>query len=384
MFMFFNRNKAEEDVSNANSEYDILGMLQKISGQGVIVADSLVLEEVGITIYADIIKIDTQVVQIVFQLHHEWVEDALFESVAGTGINRKDSVNNACSNFYVNVLSVFLHALEHKEFDTTLVNTIFQEHQFYVYKSEINGVGKREGIIKEDFWSMLEAQIAKRLGVQKIYWVKVFIAKSNHNIVGEVRINGSLSKELTDIMCDYASNWDCLGNYHSQKQCFLLVQDDRTCEKSDFTNQEIRECTKKAIKLFEKCKTKEDYKKMQQKLTRICKDDSLAMEMIGFIPELYCCKLFPKVGFGEELYLIQKDKPTLTLYQTQVQSFAIIESVVNKHFKDTTQQEEAIRNVVTFSANYRAIQQALEEGDLPESLFILGIGYYVLAEYTLR
>lgn len=386
--MLLKRKKKNDAYSEKNIDYNSLAleMLTRLCPQGIVLEDAFVIEEQEVYVYADVVSIKHDVAQIVFQLHHTWLDDPIIESVAASGDSEEEALDLACENFNDNILLVFLMALQHpKTQEQEIVEGFTQErHYFNVYRSKVNGLGKREGIMKGDFWDMLRDEISKRLGNKKAYWVKVFTSKNKQKILCEVRINGEEAVELSDKLLSYAQSWDCLGTYHTEKQCFLLIQDDKTYEESDFTKDEIMEYTYKAIKLFERCKDREAHKKIRAQLIKLCKDDSLAYEIFSFVPEIYCKYAYKNVEIGDKLFMVQKEKGTRELYKSQLQAFAYIENAVHEHILDDDINRITLEQVIRFSSNARAIKKAVNDGDALEELFIPGIGYYVKDDYILR
>lgn len=387
MFMLFKKKKnREEEFSSRTLDYNTLALqiLSRLCQDGTLQDDAFVIDDEDIYVYADVISLDNNVAQVVFQMHHPWLEDPVIESVAASGDTREEALDLACENFYDHILSVFLMAIHHPNSYEQVEGFTTERHYFHVYRSKVNGLGKREGIMEGDFWDMLQDKIIARLGNKKAYWIKVFTSKNKNKVLCEVRINGKEASELSESLLAYAESWDCLGTYHTEKQCFLLIQDERSYEESDFAKDEIIEYTKKAIKLFEKCKSSEEHKKIRAQLIKQCKDDSLAYELFAFVPELYCTYAYAEVEFGDKLFLVQKDKKTRKLYQTQLQSFPYIEECIMDHLNNDDVSAETIQRVTAFSANARAIRKAVKEGDNLKDLLIPGIGYFAKADYILR
>lgn len=374
------KNTAEESI---DFHALVLEQLEHMCEEGQILDDAFVLEAQDIYIYADVISVEHNVAQIVFQLHHEWLDDAILESVAASGSNAQEAVTLACEDFYRHTLQLYLRALQGKAEETVFGFTQLR-HYFQVYRNEIHGIGKREGLIEQDFWEMLKQKLQLRLGNKKAYWIKVFASKTRSKVLCEVRINGREDSELSELLLPYAQNWDCIGSYHTEKQNFLLIQEERSYEPSDFTGDNIRQYTRKAIKWYEKCGSKEEHRKLREQLIRLCKDDSLAYEIFSFVPEIYCKYAYPKVEYGSRLFLIQKDQKTRELYQSQLQSFSYIEETVMEHLKKDHVNRSIIENVISFSANARAIQKAMDNGDALYELMIPGIGYYARNDYIMR
>lgn len=383
--MFFRRKKREKVSEEWFDTHNFaMKTLDKLCKDGMVIDDVFVLKDKDIYVYADVNTLDENVVQIIFQIHHEWMEDAMVESVAASGNSLQEAITLACEDFYKHTLSLYIHALNQAEEDDTVVGFTQFRHYFKVYKNEIHGIGKREGIMEHDFWDMLKEEIARRLGNKRVYWVKVFASKNGPEVLCEVRINGIEDSKLSESLLSYAENWDCIGRYHTEKQNFLLIQDEKSYEPSIYTKEQICQYTKKAIKWYEKCAETQNRQKLKDQLIRLCKDDSLAYELYSFIPELYCKYAYPEVEYGNHLFLIQKDQEMMEYYQSQLQSFAYVEEVVMEHLKKDNVASSIIENMIRFSANARAIQQALDEGDALDELMIPGIGYFVNKGYIMR
>ena len=90
------------------------------------------------------------------------------------------------------------------------------------------------------------------------------------------------------------------------------------------------------------------------------------------------------VDFGEILFLIQKDHKTRELYQSQLQSFPIVERCVEHHLQKEILDDQKIKKVMEFSVNAKAIQKALENGEVQQGLQVSGIGYVGKSDYILR
>ncbi len=81
----------------------VLKYLQDFCETGQIIGDAFVLEKEDIYIYADVVSADNNVAQILFQLHHEWLTDAIVESVAASGSSVQEAIALACEDFCHNL-----------------------------------------------------------------------------------------------------------------------------------------------------------------------------------------------------------------------------------------------------------------------------------------
>lgn len=384
MEMLFGKKEKNNVEKNMNYNFLTLEILTRLCPEGVVIDEAFVIEEKDIYIYLDVVLFEQNVAQVIFQLHHAWLDYPIIESIAACGESEEEALGLACENFYHNILTIFIMAVNQTSSSEMVEGFTQERHYFHVYRSKVNGLGKREGIMEGDFWDLLKDEIVKRLGNKKAYWVKVFTSKNKNRVLCEVRINGEEAADLSECLLSYAQNWDCLGTYHTEKQGILLIQDEDSYEESEFTKEDIKEYTYKAIKLFEKCKDHESYKKIRSQLIKICKDDSLAYEIFSFVPEIYCKHAYKSVEFGDKLFMVQKDKGTRELYQSQVQSFRYIEEAVNEHIEESEINRLIIEQVIHYSANARAIEKAVDGGDVLDELCIQGIGYYVKNDYILR
>ena len=380
--MFFKKKKKEPEslIEETSLVYQYLSELYE---NGQIQNEAFVIPEYQIYIYADVLGGDEMMAQVVFQIHHENLEDPIIDPVCGLGMNYEECIKDACDNFNRHDIKLFIAALEKDKTKTLIIKTL-ENHAFNFYASKISSHGKREGIMLESFWDMLQNPLLKRLGNKRCYWIKIYCAKMGRKSDIEVRINDVLSKELSNLLKDYVHNWDCIDAYHTEKQSFLFYQKDDTYTPPIFTKEEIVTYTTKAIHMYEKCEDKEAYKKLRMQLIKLCKDESLGMELFGFIPELYCKHVFSDLEYGEQLFLIRTKEPTVELYQSQVRSFSYIDETIRKYLKNEEPSQALIEQIAQFSANYRAIQKALDEGDDIKELYTPGIGYFVKENYILR
>lgn len=380
--MFFKKKK-KETSSIIEEESLVFQYLKEICGDGTIQNDVFVLSEYQIYVYADVLNVDDNMAQIVFQIHHDELEDPIIDPVCGLGDTEADCLKDACENFYRHDLHMLLRCLNQEQ-TTQIIGRTQENHAFDFYSSPITAHGKREGMLPDTFWDWLFEGVKKRLGNKRLYWVKVYCAKMGKKSDIEVRINDVLSKELSNLLTDYVNGWDCIDHFHTEKQCFFFYQKDTTYVAPVFSREETMSYAKKAIELFEKCKTKEDYKKLRVQLIKLCKDESLGMELFGFLPELYCKHVFSDLEYGEQLFLIQKGQPTVELYQSQVRSFSYVDETLRRHLKNEHISQKVIEQIAEFSANYRAVQKAIDEGNEVSELYTPGIGYFVKENYILR
>lgn len=374
----------ESKTLNQDTQLLILEALRSLYSEGIILNDAFVLEADDIYIYVDLISIENNVAQIAFQVHHEWLDDAIIESVVASGSDVNDAIDNACMSFSKHVLDLIIEGIHHPKSCDVVEGVTQERHYFYIYRSEVFGIGKREGIVNKDFWDMIHTSLIDRLGNRKTYWIKIFTSKEKNKVVCEARINHIKDTEITKTLVSYAENWDCLSDYYTEKQCFLLVQDDMSYVNFNHSVEEIADLTMKAIKQFEHCDSKEYIQRLKKQLEHQCHDVSLVYEIVGLIPEILSKLWYPDVEFGDYIYLIKKGKTTRELFQSQLHSYAIIEQTLIAYLEDETTKKEAVQHILRYSAIAKAINEAVLDGEAMNSLYIAGIGYIVPENYQFQ
>lgn len=369
---------------NEDNQFYILETLQSLYNDSIILNDVFVLRNDDIYIYADLISIENNVVQIVFQLHHEWLDDTIIESFAASGSDLKESIRNACMNFSKHVLDLFIESIHHPNSCDVVEGFTQERHFFYIYRSEVFGIGKREGIINKDFWDMIGVSLVNRLGNKKAYWIKIFTSKDKNSIVCEVKINQHEDTELSKLLLSYAESWDCLSEYYTEKQCFLLIQDDMSYVNFEHTTEEITELAMKTIKHYEYCDSKESILKFRKQIEHQCNDSSLAYEIVGLIPEILSKLWYHDVEFGERIYLFRDGKTIRELFHSQLRSYSIMEKALICYLNDDLFKKEAVQHILRYSASAKAINKAIIDGETMDSLYIAGIGYIIPENYQFQ
>lgn len=385
MPVLFKKHK-EEQFEEDSSQNEILALTSLVSlcSNGRVCNDSFMMEDLDICVYADVVSLKDNVAQIVYQLHHSWLEEPIVESLAASGDTIEDAIHQAAKSFMDNILSIYMDAVQHKEGAqrVRVVNTKPQD--YLVYRGSMNGVGKREGVLEGDFWDMMKDDIVGNLSDRKAHWIRVFTSKNKNNIICEMRIDGHEINSLSEKLIPYAEEWNCLDTYHSEKQGILLIQDTQSFASNTHSMEDIKTYTMKTMMLLEKCHSKEEHANVRKQLFKMCNDESLTYEIFYLIPELYCMYAYPKVEFGDQLYLIQKGEGTKEIQRSQLYSYAHIKTCVDQHLKNDNVNRLIVNNVLAYSANAKAIHKALDEGSQLDELIIPGIGILIPKNYKMR
>ena len=389
-FMFFWKRKKDDkskdilDIKNENQCYaKVMDELTKLPVEGEVKRGMYQIKQEQISIAVQLMSVQETVVQVLFTIHHPYLADDFQEAVTGSGDSTKKAIQNCIQHFYNDILLSLLRAVKEEMMDAKVKIVTTEPHIFKITKSKCVCIGKKEGK-DEGFWSLLEQLLIKRLGHKKMYWVKVYGSSDQKQAHAQVFINGYECKELSNVVLKAVMDWDLLTDAHIEKQYFFFVQENRTYQPSDFSKEQIQHFTKKALSLFEKCNSKEQYMKIREQLLTWTQDYSLSYEIFAFIPELYCAYAYPFVRIQDQLFMITEEEEMKTWYQNQVQSFYYIEEVVKEHFENDKVDPTSFDHVLQFSANANMIRKAKRQGKKENQLCLPGIGYFVNKYYQLR
>ena len=208
--MFFKKKRKMKEIASSNNDVQNEGLLENlvsICGDGVVFQNAFILEDEDIYVYADVLSFQDNVAQIVFQLHHEWLDEPVSEVIAAVGDSKDEVYYSACEQFYEQVLQVYLKVCNKESYIDTVEIFTQEMHRFHVWKSPLGGIGKKEGIEESDYWNLLKNDLSLRLGNRKVYAVKVFASKQKREVECEVMFNGKESREMSRKLLSITGEW---------------------------------------------------------------------------------------------------------------------------------------------------------------------------------
>lgn len=257
----------------------------------------------------------------------EW-DEPLFECCAGMGKDRNTAIGTAVSSF----LFAFMHGIEAMETnqDSVPLESEFagKTHRWKVYKSNIVGMGENMGLDNFNrYWNALKDGITKRLGNQRMCYIKVYAAKGigadGEYITGECRVNDVPSVELGKIVYDIAAEFD-VEQFASQKLFFFIKQDSQTLLPYPYRMNKIpmlREKVKIALEMFNKCDSEEEYNALLGNMVEALDDGPLAEECFCFLPEICAEHAFNEIQYSEQVQFSIGGAEAVTVYKNQLADF---------------------------------------------------------------
>lgn len=314
----------------------------------------------------------------------------LFECSVGMGPSPSRAL--AMSGFIF--LSTFIQGLARMEerVQPREIITSFagKEHRWELYPSDIAGSGSAPAPEGQPYWDALGEDIIKRLGNQKLCYVKIYGAKVNGEVTGECRIDDVKSEELSRKMAQMVEQWD-VPQFGSHKQFFFLRQMEETTLDYPYLGQEgrekLRSAVVKAAKLFHRCRTEEDYDSYTSRLAEEIGDPILAAECFSFLPEICAADAFPQLEQAETVELLREGLSKEVVYKNQLADYFPMAEEFFRALREGAFGEEVddiYREYVGYSATYSVVQQMRKKGSKLEHCRLSALLYRVGADFEIR
>lgn len=352
--------------------------------------------EWDITITPVIDQLEQQMAVLNFYISSPDWEEPLFECCAGVGKDTDTAVGMAVGSF----LFAFMQgiAVMQREEDGIPLESEFNGniHRWSVYKSNVVGNGESTDddakAITNVYWDLLKEHIAKRLGNQKMCYVKIYAAKAigtdDEQITGECRINDVPSAELGALVGEIAAKWE-VRQFSSQKQFFFIKQDPATHLPYPYSVNKInvlREKVKTALDLFGGIQTQDDYDNLPDKLLAALGDKTLTEECFSFLPEICAEHAFGQIAFSEELQFSTKSG-TIYVYKNQLADFYPLGNLMFGLFDSGVFGEhtnDLYRLLISLSSIGSGVQQLREQGKELEGCRMAALIFNVSEDFEIR
>ncbi|MBQ3546054.1 MAG: hypothetical protein IJA34_13895 [Lachnospiraceae bacterium] len=368
------KNKDLDNKMNFNSvEEATTYLLNNLHGcfetKDIIDNDRILLPEWGITVIPFVTEIREQMANTGYYIiSNDW-DRMIYECSVAMGKDTKQALGMAQGSFIFGIMSAIGKMKLNENQGELETDFAGNAHNWKVYLGDIVGMGEVPHEIENDvYWKQLEDGIKKRIGNQKLCYVKIYGSNiGDGNYIGECRINDVQIDELSNIVEKMIRDWGTTG-FGSHKQFIMLQQNEDTILDYPFTEGEILESTEKAMKLFEKCETDEEYEQFPEMLEQAVGDKDLAWELYTFIPEICAENAFEKIICPETI-MMRIGNVDYKYYKTQfISYYTIVDGVfrtLNKGvLKDT---DKVYREYISVSSLYSAICSARESGHDPEN-----------------
>ena len=376
-----------EKIETGDLNYYLIENIKEMIGEESEIRDNtLFIPEYSLSIRPQITKSDSNMAVINYYLYSENWDREIFECSASMGENRKQALSLAEQGFIFGIMSGIKYMMK-DEFFKEIKTEFNGSHSWKMYSSDIVAMGDvPETINPSEIWGIIENEIPKYLGNQKISYIKVFAAKNKDDITGECRINDEPIKELGELIAQYISKWNT-ENFGLKKQFFFAVQDDKTYIPYPYTEEQIEKFVLETADMFEKVETEKDLDDMLQNFGDKIGDYDLAEELMGFIPEICAERAFPNINYPEKVIIYMGENKKIEVNKSQITSYYMIKKAVNHMIDHGHIIKELYHKFIGISSAYNVIFKALEKDKVDltkEEGAVISTAYGFSENYRIR
>lgn len=388
-------NKSSKSITMENADsYVVNKVLHKMLGiRDIVKGDSLYCPEWEMTLTPKVVELtERQVTLNIFINSPKWGNE-LFECVSALGKDSEQAIGMACGSFLFSFIQG-LGKMERDE-DPEYIRTEFagKKHEWKAYKSDLVGLGESVAAYVDSpdfYWRLLKDDIIKRLGNQKLCYVKIYVAKTDTQIIGECRIDDIKNEELSEIVAQSAVNWN-IEQFASQKMFFFIKQQSDTLIPYSYHGSEgfeiLKSKVKIAMELFSECDTDKQYDTLITRTAEKIGDRVLAEECLSFIPEICAENAFHEIKYSEILDIMPAGQEKISCYKNQLSDYYSIQRAVltllsSGVFGDGT--NEVYRKYIEYSAIGHAVSSILQKGSKLDNIKMTTLIYNVSADFDIR
>lgn len=297
----------------------------------------------------------------------QWGKD-LFECSAGMGSDTRQALEMACGSFLFSFMDGIAQMESERDGESLETEFAGKTHRWKVYLSNIVGMGNcPQTDNARIYWETLKEEVVKRLGNQKLCFVKVYASKSGENITAECRIDDVKSEVLSSRVADMVKGWEA-GYFASHKAFFFIRQEEETVQPYPYLGQAgwnaLREKVKTAALMFHASRDQEQYESLPQRLRQALEDDILAAECYSFLPEICAENAFERITFAETVDILPYGREAVTCYKSQLADYWPLHNALFSLFEEGAFGEETnsiYREYIGVSAIYSVVCQAKEK-----------------------
>jgi len=369
-----------------------VGFYRAFQTPEVVEGDHVYLPDWDITITPVVSQLSEGGVVLDFYIDSPAWGKPLYECCAAPGSTTGQAMGLALASFqfcFMQGIARMQHQEEPKQLETLFAG---KTHRWKAYPSDLVATGeKTEPVGPTLYWDALKDEIVKRLGNQKLCYVKIYAAKIGGEVIGECRVDDWKSEELSALVAGMASKWDVKG-YASHKQFIFLRQEEETTLPSPYWGSEghtaLLEKVRQAVDLLRAADTNEKYDMISTRLAQQWGDRTLAQECHLFLPEI-CAEiaLGEKVRLAEQVGLAREGKAPVLVYKTQLCDYYALHSAINHLFQSGVYGEETnqiFRQLVGLSATYSGLCQAQKKESTLENLRQGALLFPVSEDFEIR
>ncbi|WP_038374959.1 DUF6348 family protein [Brachyspira alvinipulli] len=357
------------DINDADSIIKDISSILSNDVEHEIVEGSIVIKDWNVFINAYIDQVNDRSATVNYYISSpNWDRD-IFECCASIGKDANTALGLSNGSFVFGIMTGIKAMNEGRILDEAESEFAGKKHKWKVYTSNIVNMGNNNGVPKNvnTYWNMFKDDILKRIGNQKICYIKIYGAKAKNDYsIGELRINDVNIPELSDKMNEYVKTWG-ETDFSSDKQFFFLVQEEETYTPYPYSNEEIFNFVQQYSNIVLNLEETDDaYEKLEDMAYDLVKDNSLAVDLFLFLPEI-CAdnEFFNELHSGEKInFIFGSKEKNQTVYKTQLYTYYLINNYIFELFRNgmfNGKENEIYAKFINMSALYNIYIQIKED-----------------------
>ena len=329
-------NNDDIKVINLNTPEDVR---EFILDEGIIYKserqeDSLYIPAFDLLLTPNIEQMSNTGIGIEFNMYIKKLDKYLYEYSSGMGGDITTAVGMSMSSFLISFMNTF--EIMYNKCNPINITTEFagNEHNWDVYLGNVTGMGTPgedgKGSSATYYCDIIKDDIIKRLGNQKMVYVKIYAARLPENSIGEVRFDDVAIPELSEQVRKLAEKWN-VEQFGSEKQFIFIEQNPSSITPSQYDGPEgrkkMRDYVLEYLKMFKNTTTKEQYDNLVKDFGDKIGDKILSNECFGFLPEIATIRaLGDRMVVSDQIQICLPDKKTINTYSTQLSDYLMLEN----------------------------------------------------------
>ncbi|MBC8536747.1 DUF6348 family protein [Feifania hominis] len=343
-------------------EQRVIERLHRVMKDSRIRDNTLVLPDCGLVVTAFVQRADERFAQVVFTFHHESFATPIVEVTAGVGADRAGALDAAAANVALGALQSVANALRGVDCETVQGSFYREKTQFLLAKSPVQTQGRDRGEPGAGMWDIIGDELVARLGDDPVVFVKALAARTPQGVRCECKIDALTNPALTDILAEYAADFEPEGDFYLQKQYFVFR---RLSPRGGMDRTDMETAADEALTLMADCVSREQRDALPQSMRRLAGTDGLACEFLRFLPEIVCQFSFLSTRFDDRV-IVEEAGVRTEMYADQFLSYRVLYDMVHDRLQRGELTGEQMDRILLLSEGYRTICAAVRDGREPD------------------
>lgn len=286
-----------------------------------------------------------------FRIDRNDFDEPIIEPSTAVADSAEKALDMAADQFASVMLSVML-ALSCE--DMIIVENSFDGRQHiynYPCSLPVTTLGTGQSRSSSPF-DIVKSELPNYLGARKYTWIKLFAGRTGEKTECEVRVNGIIVPELSDMLDNYVQEDEDKNCILLEKQCILFVQSDKTFRPLRYKPDKVRSYASWAISVIVNIHDEKSHAAGVEKINAATHDSLLTQELLNFIPEIVALNFLSIIKHTSDITLNLDDKEELNLKKHQLTAWCACEKAVEDMFSSGERDDNYINSVMHYCSSY--------------------------------